>query len=63
MREHGSCSMSMADQFWQYAKEALLWACDAKTDEERQALLDLTKTWTQAALAARCSDQDKTTVA
>jgi len=53
--------MSMADQFWQYAKEALLWACDAKTDEERQALLDLTKTWTRAALAARRSDYDKAT--
>jgi hypothetical protein len=55
--------MSITDQFWQYAKEALLWACDAKTDEERQALLELAQTWTQAALVARYSDRDKTTAA
>jgi hypothetical protein len=45
--------MSITDQFWQYAKEALLSAAAAKTDEDRQSLLDLARTWTQAALQER----------
>jgi hypothetical protein len=47
--------MSKADLFWQYAKEAILSASYAKTDEERQRLLDLGRTWTQAALIVRAS--------
>jgi hypothetical protein len=47
--------MSKTDEFWQYAKEAVLSACYAKTDEERQGLLDLGQTWTQAALLTRAS--------
>jgi hypothetical protein len=47
--------MSITDQFWQYAKEAMLTACDAKTDDERQALLQLGRTWTSAALVERQS--------
>jgi hypothetical protein len=47
--------MSETDQFWQYAKEALLSACYAKTDEDKQDLLDLARTWTQAALQQRKS--------
>jgi len=45
--------MPETDQFWQYAKEALLSACYAKTDEDKQNLLDLARTWTQAALLER----------
>jgi hypothetical protein len=45
--------MSITDQFWQYAKEAILSAAAAKTDEDRQALLELARTWTQAALQER----------
>ena len=45
--------MSTTDQFWQYAKEAMLSACDAKTDDERQGLLELARTWTHAALVER----------
>ncbi len=45
--------MSERDQFWQYAKEALLSACSAKTDKDKQGLLDLARTWTQAALQER----------
>jgi hypothetical protein len=45
--------MSITDQFWQYAKEAILSASSAKTDEERQGLLELARTWTQAALLER----------
>jgi hypothetical protein len=47
--------MSEIDQFWQYAKEALLSACYAKTDGDKQDLLDLARTWTQAALQQRQS--------
>jgi hypothetical protein len=45
--------MSKTDEFWQYAKEAVLSASGAKTDEERHDLLDLARTWTQAALVER----------
>jgi hypothetical protein len=45
--------MSITDQFWQYAKEAMLSACDAKTDDDRQGLLELARTWTHAALVER----------
>ena len=47
--------MSITDQFWQYAREAMLSACDAKTDDETQALLQLARTWTSAALVERQS--------
>jgi len=47
--------MSKTDQFWQYAKEAILAASDAKTDENKQGLLELARTWTQAALLERAS--------
>jgi hypothetical protein len=47
--------MPITDQFWQYAKEAILSASYAKTDEDRQGLLDLARTWTQAALLERQS--------
>jgi hypothetical protein len=50
--------MSITDQFWQYAKEAILSASSAKTDEERQGLLELARTWTQAALLERQSIDD-----
>jgi hypothetical protein len=49
--------MSKTDQFWQYAKEAMLSACYAKTDEDRQGLFDLAGTWTQAALLERASSR------
>ena len=47
--------MSITDQFWQYAKEAMLSACDAKTDDDREGLLELARTWTHAALVERQS--------
>jgi hypothetical protein len=51
--------MSETDQFWHYAKEALLSACEAKTDDDRHGLLELARTWTQAALAKRRSLADR----
>jgi len=53
-------AMSMTDQFWQYAREAILSAADAKTDEDRQGLLDLAWTWTQAALHERTDHEGPT---
>jgi hypothetical protein len=50
--------MLKTDQFWQYAKEAVLSASYAKTDEERQSLLELGRTWSQAALIERASSFD-----
>jgi hypothetical protein len=45
--------MSVADEFWQYAHEAVLAAYYAESDDERQNLLFLARTWTQAALIER----------
>jgi hypothetical protein len=55
--------MPITDQFWQYAKEAMLLAYEAKSDEDKQAFLDLAWTWTQAALVEQHFpvDHDKTT--
>jgi hypothetical protein len=51
--------MSQTNQFWQYAKEAILSASYAKTDEDRQGLLELARTWTQAALQEQASTVDR----
>ena len=45
--------MLVSDQFWQYAKEAVLAASLAESDDEKLGLLDLSRTWTQAALIER----------
>ena len=47
--------MPITDQYWQYAKEAILSAYDVKTDDDRQGLLELARTWTHAALVERQS--------
>ena len=54
----GESAMLDADQFWQYAKEAVLLACNAETEEEKQGLFGLARTWTQAALLERVSSSD-----
>ncbi len=51
--------MAKTDQFWQYAKEAIVSATSAKTDEDRRGLLELARTWTQAALVERASSVDR----
>jgi hypothetical protein len=55
--------MPVTDQFWQYAKEAALAACYAEGDDEKQDLLDLARTWTQAALVERRTQVDTRSVA
>jgi hypothetical protein len=42
--------MSEADQFRQYAQEAMIWACQSSTEKEKRTLLELARTWSQAAL-------------
>jgi phage-related minor tail protein len=42
--------MSMADEFRQYAEDALRWAEQSKTASEKQALIELARTWSQAAV-------------
>ena len=54
--------MSKTDEFWLYAKEATLSASYAKTDDERQGLLDLARTWTQAALIGRQAQLETNTL-
>jgi hypothetical protein len=46
-------AVSKRDPFWQYAKEAILSAYEAKTDENKEGPLELARTWTQAALQER----------
>jgi hypothetical protein len=55
--------MAMTDQLWQYAKEAILSACDANTDEDRQNFLELARVLTQAAMVERRSLADHDTTA
>ena len=47
--------MSQTREFWQYAEEAMLGAYQAKTDEEKRAMLALAHTWSQAALISERS--------
>ena len=47
--------MSNTDQFWAHAKEVLLLALSAESDDDRQSLLELAQTWTLAALLERRS--------
>jgi hypothetical protein len=42
----------------EYAEEAMLSASQSKTDNERQAQLDLARTWTQAALRREVTISD-----
>jgi hypothetical protein len=58
MLGHGRVLTSIIDQFWQYAKEAILSASYAKTDEDRQDLLELARAWTQAALLEQTSSSN-----
>ena len=45
--------MSKTDQFWDYAKDAILSTYDAKTEHDNQGLPELARPWTQAALQER----------
>jgi hypothetical protein len=49
----GEVPMSETDEFWQYAREAMLSVGYAKTDKEKRDPMELARTWTQAALQGR----------
>jgi hypothetical protein len=44
--------MSESNQFREYAAEALLWVAQSKTEEEKRLLLELVRTWTEAAVVS-----------
>ena len=44
--------MFKADQFRQYAEEAIRRAVQSNNEKERLALMELARTWTQAAAAS-----------
>jgi hypothetical protein len=44
--------MSESKQFREYAAEALLWVAQSNTEEEKQLLLELVRTWTEAAVVS-----------
>jgi hypothetical protein len=41
--------MSEAKEFRQYAEEAMRWASESATEEEKRTLIELACTWAQAA--------------
>ena len=41
--------MTKAEQFREYAKEAIAWSSNAKKESDRLALIQLASTWTQVA--------------
>ena len=45
----GESVMSKADEFRQYAEEAMGWARDSKDEKQRAILINLARTWVQAA--------------
>ena len=49
--------MSITDQFWQFAEEAIISASYAKPGEDTQGQLELARTWAQAVLLERQSYQ------
>ena len=51
--------MSKTDEFWEFAREAILLACNAELYEDKQGLFHLARTWTQAALLERAAVSDR----
>jgi hypothetical protein len=45
--------MTEANEFRQYAKEALQCASEAKDENEKRSLIELASTWAQAAIASQ----------
>jgi hypothetical protein len=39
-----------AEEYRLYARECLRWACETDNEEDRQALLEMAKVWTQLAM-------------
>jgi len=56
------CLMSKTNQFWQYAKEAILSAASAKSADNKRGLLELARIWTQAAMLERAASVDDNSI-
>ncbi len=54
---HWRVPMSEKDQFWQYAREAMLSVGYANTNEDKKDLIELARIWTQAALEATLQER------
>jgi hypothetical protein len=50
--------MTKADQFREYAEEAMGWSRQSRTEKEKTVLIDLAFTWTQAALLSERKSVD-----
>jgi hypothetical protein len=44
--------MATANELWDYAREATQWAAQSKSEQEREACIDLAQTWAKAAIEA-----------
>jgi hypothetical protein len=55
-RRHEGIKMTKADQFRQYAEEAMRWAFQSKTEKEKEAYIGLAHTWMQAAVHSGVND-------
>ena len=42
--------MTKSERFREYAKEAINWSDNSKTEDEKQALIQLAGTWARAAM-------------
>ena len=51
--------MSKAEEFRQYAEEAVCWSINPRPNKEKQAFMDLARTWTQAAVLSEERTQGK----
>lgn len=54
-RAQHESAMSKTEEFWEFAREATLLACNAEADEDKRGLFYLARTWTQAALLERAT--------
>jgi len=52
--------MPTASDFRQYAQEAIGWADQSKSEQEREACIDLAQTWAQAAIQAEMTEPAET---
>ena len=55
-RWRGGARMSLSQDDHEFAEECLRWAGQAHTEQQRQSLLEMAKTWSLAALKAEQTD-------
>jgi hypothetical protein len=50
--------MTKADEFRQYAEEAMRWARKSKTEKDKAVLVDIARTWTIAATYREATEEN-----